>query len=219
MIIVLAGIDGAGKSTAGLLLVERLRAAERPAVFTMNRSGRRSITAWCGRRGLHPPVALLDAVETSIRCANVLVSHARAGPRATVVVMDRYLYCQLALRHLRGLPAGRLLPFLLGVLPTPDLVVYLDVPAELAHARVVSRAVDSETVEHLGGLDAAYRQLGVFPTFLVLDASRTPGQLVEDILQELGACRPDPASPTGVGGYRQDTPLSGPRSPSSRGIT
>lgn len=217
MIIVLAGIDGAGKSTAGLLLVERLRAAERTAVFTMNRSGRRSIAGWCGRRDLHPSVALLDAVETLIRCVNVLVSHARAGPRATVVVMDRYLYCQLALRHLRGLPAGRLLPFLLGVLPTPDLVVYLDLPAELAHARVMSRAVDSETVEHLGGLDAAYRQLGVFPTFLVLDASRTPGQLVEDILQELGPCGADPA-PTGVGAPVRTRPgLSATRGPRAAG--
>ncbi|WP_043444502.1 thymidylate kinase [Arthrobacter sp. L77] len=186
MIIVLAGIDGAGKSTAGLLLAERLRAAARPAVFTMNRSGRRSITGWCDRRGIHPPLALLDAVETSIRCVNVLASHARAGPRAGVVVMDRYLYCQLALRHLRGLPAGRLLPFLLAVLPTPGLVVYFDVPADLAHARITRRAVDIETLEHLAGLDAAYRQLSVFPTFLVLDASRTPEQLVGDILQELG---------------------------------
>ncbi|WP_434992514.1 dTMP kinase [Arthrobacter sp. Ld5] len=186
MIIVLAGIDGAGKSTAGVLLAERLTAAARPAILTMNRSGRRSITAWCGRRNIHPPVALLDAVETVIRSVNVLVSHARAGTRSGVVVMDRYLYCQLALRHLRGLPAGRLLPFLLAVLPTPGLVVYLDVPADLAHARVTRRAVDVETIEYLHGLDAAYRQLAVFPAFLVLDASRTPGQLVDDILAELG---------------------------------
>ncbi|MBG6225803.1 dTMP kinase [Arthrobacter sp. CAN_A2] len=188
MIIVLAGIDGAGKSTAGLLLAERLRAAAHPAIFTMNRSGRRSITGWCGRRNLSPPVAVLDAVETLIRCLNVLVSHARAGSRSGVVVMDRYLYCQLALRHLRGLPTGRLLPFLLRVLPTPGLVVYFDVTADVAYARITRRAVDVETIEHLTGLDAAYRQLSVFPTFLVLDASRTPEQLVEDVLQELGVC-------------------------------
>ncbi|GAA1348501.1 dTMP kinase [Arthrobacter roseus] len=188
MIIVLAGIDGAGKTTAGRLLAQRLAAAEYPATFTMNRSGRRSITAWCKRRNIHPPAVLLDAIETSIRCINVLVSHLRASADSGVVIMDRYLNCQLALRRVQGLSSGWLLPLLLKVLPAPDIVFYFDVPADIAYARITSRAADTETLEHLQAFDAAYRELKNFPSFVVIDASLTSEQLVEDMLQNLGVC-------------------------------
>ena len=95
MIIVLAGIDGAGKTTAGRLLTERLSAAAYPATFTMNQSGRRSMTEWSTGRNIHPPAALLDALETTIRCVNVLISHLRARVSSGVVIMDRHLYCPL----------------------------------------------------------------------------------------------------------------------------
>lgn len=188
MIIVLVGIDGAGKSTAGRLLAQQLNAADYPAAFRRNESGRRSLAAWCGRSGLHPPEAALDAVETVLRCANVLISHARARTGPGVVVMDRYLHCQLALRRARGLRVGRLLPFLLTVLPTPDVVFYFDVPVDVAHARITGRAVDTETIEHLQRFDDAYQGLDAFPSFIVLDASRSAEELVEDMLQELGMC-------------------------------
>lgn len=102
--------------------------------------------------------------------------------------MDRYLYCQLALRRVRGLRPGWLLPTLLRFLPTPDVVFYFDVHADTAHARVSSRAADTETLEHLTMFDNAYRALQTFPSFIVIDASHSPGQVVDDILQELGVC-------------------------------
>ncbi|WP_026552737.1 AAA family ATPase [Arthrobacter sp. H20] len=188
MLIVLAGIDGAGKTTAGKLLTERLSAAAYPATFTMNQSGRRSMTAWSARHNIHPPVALLDALETTIRCVNVLISHIRAMTGSGVLIMDRHLHCQLALRQVRGLRAGWLLPELLRVLPTPDIVFYFEVDADIAHARVSSRAADSETFEHLGAFDQAYRELRDFPSFITIDASPSSEQVVDDMLQELGVC-------------------------------
>ncbi|WP_028281283.1 dTMP kinase [Arthrobacter sp. H5] len=188
MIIVLAGIDGAGKTTAGKLLTERLSAAAYPATFTANPSGRRSMTAWGTRRNIHPPAVLLDALETTIRCVNVLISHLRATTGSGVVIMDRHLYCQLALRRVRGLRPGWFLPLLLRVLPTPDIVFYFDVQTDIAHTRVNSRAADSETFEHLGAFNQAYRELQDFPSFITIDASHTSEQVVDDMLQELGMC-------------------------------
>ncbi|MEG9250081.1 dTMP kinase [Arthrobacter sp. Soc17.1.1.1] len=188
MIIVLTGIDGAGKTTAGQMLAQQLSAAEYPAVFTKNSSGRRSITAWCGRRKIKPPVRLLDTVETSIRCINVLISHLRARPGSRVVIMDRYLYCQAALRQARGLKSGWFLPFLSKALPTPDIVFYFDVPPDIAYSRIRRRAADTETLEHLHAFDEAYRELVEFPSFITIDASNPAGQLVEAMLQELGVC-------------------------------
>lgn len=186
MLVVLVGIDGAGKTTAGRLLAQQLRASEYPAVFTRNSSGRRSITAWCVRRNINPSVRLLDAAETSIRCVNVFVSHLRALTGGRIVIMDRYLYCQSALRRARGLKPGRLLPLLLKLLPTPDIVFHFDVPVGVAYSRVHRRATDTETLEHLQALDEAYAELAEFPTFITIDASNPSEQLVEDMLLELG---------------------------------
>ncbi|WP_196866604.1 dTMP kinase [Arthrobacter sp. CAN_A212] len=188
MIIVLTGVDGAGKTTAGKLLAERLSSAAYPAVFTTNRSGRRSITSWCNRWNIHPPGILLDAIETGIRCVNVVISHLRARSSSRLVIMDRYLYCQLALRRVQGISPGWLLPTLLKFLPAPDIVFYFAVHADTAHARVSSRAADTETLEHLDMFDNAYRALQAFPSFIVIDANRFPEQVVDDILQELGVC-------------------------------
>lgn len=188
MIIVLTGVDGAGKTTAGELLADRLSSAAYPAVITTNRSGRRSINAWCNSRGIHPPWILLDTIETGIRCANVIVSHLRAWNSSRVVIMDRYLYCQLALRRVRGLSPGWLMPTLLKLLPEPDLVFYFDVHADTAHGRISRRATDNETLEHLDMFDDAYRALEAFPSFIVIDANHSSEQIVDDILQELGVC-------------------------------
>lgn len=188
MIIVLTGIDGAGKSTAGRLLAEQLAGAGYPAMFTMNRSGQRSMSGWCDRHAIHPPLVALDALESALRCVNVLISQARARIGSGVVIMDRYLYCQMALRRARGLRQGRFLPLLLTALPTPMIVFYFDIPVDVAHTRIASRGVDTETFGHLERFAGAYQELEHFPSFVVLDASRSPEQLVEDMLQELGVC-------------------------------
>lgn len=188
MIIVLAGIDGAGKTTTGRLLAQQLNAAHYPAAFTSNSSGRRSIQAWLDRHHIHPPAMVVETIETMIRCINVLVSHRRAKTGPGIVIMDRYLYCQMALRRARGLPPGWLLPALLKILPTPDIVFYFHVPADIAHARVRKRATDSETLGHLQGFAAAYRKLEAFPSFTVIDASLPSERIVEELMQGLGVC-------------------------------
>ena len=185
MIIVLTGIDGAGKTSAGELLAQRLSEKAYPAVFTTNPSGRRSIGSWCARHRIHPPAALLDAVETVVRCFNVITSHLRAGNRSRVVIMDRYLHCQLALRRVRGLRQGRLLPLLLRVLPTPDVVFYFDLPAEVAYNRIKSRASDIETLDHLTMFDKAYRELPDFQAFTIIDAGRSTIDAVDDMVRAL----------------------------------
>lgn len=123
MLVVLVGIDGAGKSTAARLLVERTRRRGGRAVLLPNHAGRRTISTWCAAHGVRLPARVADAVETTIRVGHVLLSHARASRFDGVVLMDRHLHCQLALRSVRGLPTGRLLPWLLRRLPQPDLVV------------------------------------------------------------------------------------------------
>ncbi|WP_432396512.1 AAA family ATPase [Pseudarthrobacter sp. L19] len=186
-VIVLTGIDGAGKSTAGRLLARRLASAGHPAVLARNPCGRSTLAAWSRRLGITVPAGVLDAVETGIRCVNVLISQLRAATFPGIVVMDRYLYCQLALKRVKGRGDGRLLPWLLRLLPRPDVVFYLEVTPGTALARIDLRATDTEDLEGLETFDAAYRALDDFESFVRIDAATSSGQIVEDLWRELEA--------------------------------
>lgn len=182
MLIVLTGIDGSGKSTAAQAL-----ARDRGALLLSNYAGRRRISLLAAGFGLRFHARLADAVETTIRTFNVLVSHARAHNHPGLVVMDRHLYCQLALRQAKGLPRGRILPCLLRMLPTPDIVIHLVVDPEQALRRVLARATDTESLEELDALDAAYRSLPEYEDFLKLDANGTPDEVFAGLSQLLDA--------------------------------
>ena len=179
MLIVLTGIDGSGKSTAARALVSAAQAKDGNALLLSNHAGRRSMSLLAQRLGIQWPRRLADAAETTLRVINVLMSHLKASRFDGLVVMDRHLECQLALRAAKGLPRGRLLPWLLSVLPAPDAVVFLDVEPALAHQRIVARGTDAETLEDLVALRDAYRGMPEYQGFLQLDADCPPGDVVD----------------------------------------
>ncbi|KRE67384.1 thymidylate kinase [Arthrobacter sp. Soil736] len=183
MIIVLTGIDGSGKTTAAHALVGAARAQGTKALLLSNYAGRRRMSLLSARCGVRFPARLADGVETAIRVANVLVSHARARRFPGLVVMDRHLQCQLALRRTRGLPRGRLLPRLIGALPSPDLVAYLDVSPERAHDRIVARGTDEESLDDLQSLRDAYRSLPEYTDFVKIDADAPPAEVLSGLTE------------------------------------
>lgn len=188
MLIVLTGIDGSGKTTAAQAL-----ARDRGALLLSNYAGRRRMSLLAAGLGLRFPARLADLIETTIRTFNVLVSHARAHNHPGLVVMDRHLYCQLALRQAKGLARGRFLPYLLRMLPTPDVVVHLVVDPEQALRRVLARGTDTESLEELAALDAAYRSIPEYEDFLKLDANGPPDEVLaglSQLLEEHSAGRP-----------------------------
>jgi dTMP kinase len=187
LLIVLTGIDGSGKSTAARALVSKARADGKNALLLNNHAGRRSMSVLGERLRLRWPLRLADAVETTIRVANVLVSHGRASRLDGLVVMDRHLYCQLALRTAKGLPRGRVLPWLLSRLPAPDAVVHLDIEPALARRRITARGTDTETLADLAALRDAYRSLPEYQDFLHLDASQPPADVVDSLEHIVGA--------------------------------
>ncbi|RAX44210.1 thymidylate kinase [Arthrobacter sp. AQ5-06] len=178
MLIVLTGIDGSGKSTAARALVDAAQADGENALLLSNHAGRRSMSVLAERLGIRWPRRMADAAETTLRVANVLVSHARASRFDGLVVMDRHLHCQLALRTAKGLPRGRVLPCLISSLPEPDAVVHLDVEPALAHERIVARGTDSETLADLVALRDAYRSMPEYAGFVQLDADCRPAEVV-----------------------------------------
>ena len=178
MLIVLTGIDGSGKTTAARALVDAARSAGNGAHFLGNYAGRRQMSLISARLGVHVPPRLADVLETAVRTFNVLNSHRRARRFHGLVVMDRDLHCQLALRRMHRLPRGRVLPFLIRALPQPDLLIYLDIDPREAHARVLARGTDSERLEDLESLREAYRSLPEFPGFTSIPADGSPAEVL-----------------------------------------
>jgi dTMP kinase len=168
-LIVLLGIDGAGKSTAAREVEELL--PDTPVLVLGNYSGRKTISALAQRFGVSLPVHVADVLETAVRVFNVLLNHLRAARFDGVVIMDRHLYCQLALRKARGIRRRRGLSVLLGLLPQAQAVVYFDVPAELAHERIIVRGEDQETLEDLEKFRKGYAALPWYPAFMVVNAA------------------------------------------------
>ncbi|MCU1569164.1 MAG: thymidylate kinase [Pseudarthrobacter sp.] len=167
-LIVLLGIDGAGKSTAAREVQALL--PDTPLLVLGNYSGRKTISALAQRLNVALPAPVADVLETTVRVFNVLRNHLRAARFDGVVVMDRHLYCQLALRKARGIGRGRLLTVLLRLLPQARAVVYFDITAEQAHERIMMRGEDQETLEDLEKFREGYTGLPWYPGFTVVDA-------------------------------------------------
>jgi dTMP kinase len=170
-LIVLLGIDGAGKSTAAREVGELL--AGTPVLVLGNYSGRKTISALAQRFGVSLPAQVADVLETAVRVFNVLLNHLRAARFDGVVIMDRHLYCQLALRKARGIRRRRALSALLRLLPPAQAVVYFDVTAEQAHERITLRGEDQEDLEDLQKFLLGYTALAWYPGFTSIDAGGT----------------------------------------------
>lgn len=182
----LLGIDGAGKTTAAAALAAAERESGRPAIVLRNRSGRRWLARTSARFGLELPVRWADRFETVVRTVNVLVSQARARRRDGVVIIDRHLVCQLVLRRARGLPPGRVLPWAAATLLRADAVVLLDVPAETAHARILTRGEDRESLDHLRTTRSTYLEFARVRGWSVVDATGATGTVVARIAEAAG---------------------------------
>lgn len=181
--IVILGIDGAGKTTAATSIVAQIRTTGSRAQLLRNPAGRRWMSRVAGKFGMALPPAWANRLESLVRCVNVLIAHARAATFPGTTVMDRHVACQLVLRSVRGLPHGRLLPWLITRLPRPEAIILIDVPAELAHARIIARGEDIETLQYLSSARSAYLEIAATRGWHVIDGSGSRENTVRHALR------------------------------------
>jgi thymidylate kinase len=125
--------------------------------------------------------------------------YVRAG---VVVVFDRHFFADYHARDVAGASrsVGRRLHGLLlaRAYPKPDLVVFLDAPAELLFARK-----GEGTVESLEERLADYRRLEeIAPRFVTVDASNPLDQVIADVAETIAAFAASRREPAAAGGAR-----------------
>ncbi|MGH3652375.1 thymidylate kinase [Glutamicibacter sp.] len=184
--LVILGPDGAGKSTSIEALVRQLLNERIRARRLANASARSWLTKFSRALGITFPTFTQDFFETSIRSFNVARNMVVAAHSPGLSVMDRHLYCQLVLRRLRGHPAGLLLPWLAEKSTEHARIVLLDVDPRLAFERINSRGKDDESLEYLNESRNEYLRLAQLHGWIILDASVSTTQMVEQLRMIIG---------------------------------
>jgi dTMP kinase len=187
-LVVFEGIDGAGKTTQAHRLVKALGELGWEAIYTKEPTdgpwGQKIRASVTGER-----LSLEDELEAFLEdrkehVRDLLEPALRAG---TVVVLDRYYFSTAAYQGPRGADPRQILQTNERFAPRPDLLVFLDIPVEVAMERIERRGLGSNSFEKADALEksaAIFRAIdGSF--LLALDGRRPIDELAAEILGAL----------------------------------
>ncbi|ATO17461.1 thymidylate kinase [Micromonospora sp. WMMA2032] len=182
VMIALIGVDGSGKTTQAKALARRLCARGVRARYFENAGGRPLWNRLARALGRPDGVALFGrraypALEATVRALAMARTVAAARLTGRVAVLDRWTWCQEVIMAARGDRGRRAVRAAYAAFPRPTVVCFLATAPEVAQRRIVARGIDTEDLAHLRALDAAYRALPDFGTFVVLDGDRTPDEV------------------------------------------
>lgn len=138
------GLDGCGKSTAIRWLQERLQGLGVPVFVTKqptpalreSRMFRTFMDQEDNSRYDYRALSLMAAADRLQHVRSEILPRLREGQ---TVVCDRYFYSCLANLRARGYSGDRWIYEIAEQLPRPDAAFFLDLPVEMAVARVRSR--------------------------------------------------------------------------------
>lgn len=180
-LIVLEGVDGAGKSTLQRGLASFLRGLGKEVV--------------CSREPTQGPYgqALREAARTARlppeeelrllildRKAHLQELIEPARSRGAAVILDRYYFSTLAYQGAAGVDTQEILRLHQAFAPEPDVLLVLDLPVEIALQRIHSRGAardDFERSDTLQHVRTAMLQFGGLPFAAVLDAQMSEAEL------------------------------------------
>ncbi len=180
--IALVGVDGSGKSTQARALARRLTARGTPARYFENAGGRPLWNRLARAIGRRDGAALFGrtgypAVEATVRALAMGRTVLWSRLTGRTAVLDRWTYCQYVIMTARGDRGHRLVWAAYALFPRPTMVCFLATSPAVAQRRVLARGIDTEELAHLRALDAAYRALPEFETFVVVDGDDGPDRV------------------------------------------
>jgi dTMP kinase len=195
MLVAVVGIDGAGKSTQVRALTDWLEGEGVGARCLPHQTMlpvRRALDRIAVEDGLtgHLEMIGADTIRLIAACAKLTALAqipAMLAEPGSVVLVDRYTYCQYAAVRMQKAGNEQFLRRLNRDLLEPDVTIFLDVAPETAHRRIKQRGIDEESLEFLTDLRAAYLSLPEFQSFHVVDGDGSPEQVqqgLRDVLRE-----------------------------------
>jgi len=185
-LIVIEGIDGAGKTTQARLLVRRLRRRGFACRYFREPSrGRwgREIRRLARTAGSLTPEEELGLFVKDRR-ENVARNIRPALETGRIVVLDRYYFSTIAYQGAKGIDPERIRRMNERFAPRADLVFILDLGAETGLARIAGRKTRDALFEHASYLARVRRIFRGFsgPGIVHLDARRSPGEVAAEVL-------------------------------------
>ena len=184
MLIDLEGIDGCGKSTQSKFLMEKFEENnEKTIILKEPTSGKYGKKLWemlSGKRKATTEQILdlfvMDRKEHVEEKINPALNEGK------IVLMDRYYYSTMAYQAAAGIDVNRIRKDN-EFAPKPDVVLIFDLPADLAMKRVKGHSVADvfEKEEHLEKVREAYLDLRDDPLVRIIDSTRTPEEIFEDV--------------------------------------
>jgi|GEM_PF-40562 len=188
LLVVLEGIDGVGKSTVHKALAERLKTFSN-YVFsyepTNGAYGKRLREALKEGNLSQEEMLSLFIKDRLEHVKSLIIPSLKEGK---VVILDRYYPSTIAYQGAEGFDFKELLILNETIAPTPDLLLYFDLPVETAIERLKERENEFsifEKKEKLIMIAKNYARL--LPLFKgkKIDASQPVDKLIDEVLQNL----------------------------------
>jgi dTMP kinase len=204
-LIAFEGINGCGKTTLHKLVSEDLRRAGHSVRDTREPGGtplgleiRKLLLEWHGEKKSARSELLLFAADRAEHVDKVIRPSLASG---SWVLCDRFIYSTIAFQgHGRGIDRKLINQAVdLAIQGTlPDLVILLDLPAQEAARRIAARnssdrdAFEEENLAFHGRIREGFLDCAgeTSTPFLVLDATKTPEQLLALTRKALGLLPP-----------------------------
>lgn len=186
------GIDGSGKSTQAGLLAKYVRDNFGPTYLSEPRTDLISQLmvdlAWqygrVGRREYFGDYAVdfakaFDVIRDHFGTAAPLLA---AGMH---VISPRSSYCRLATSIGMGGGRDNRIEQVLGVIPRPDLLFWIDVDPAVAYQRITARGIDAEDFDFLQAFCGALRSMPEATDWVRIGGDRRVEQISDEIKEHV----------------------------------